>query len=410
MNANVSREGSSLKCLRLISTLVFIFVVLVAFQSRASADAPPNIDLWKDKMLRFGNKWGQFLDPASGRSVDERLGAQYYDAQWIFYQIADYTGAKEPWNTYANHAERVYRDEYLIPNNFGAQGYRRFPQGLYEDFRRAGDTTLEHLRLLRDKPAYSQIAELTRGPSSRSGFSESMSREVAYALEANVVAERAGLSRVIEDDGNPRAQWLLEMIDNHLWEWRNQDFGDSSSGRVAPFMMGLTGYALAEYYDWEEANNRDPNALWPKHHWQSIDSALRDVFTWLHDDAAVISGEALAGKRMWVPLERLGHGAYRFMDRTVAGSGSPNPAPDVNQLIAPTYYWLYKQTGDEKFKSIGDQLFAGGARYGSTDWSGKHFNQQYRLSFRSLEWREEGERSRGAVSEPPHSLQKASAD
>ncbi|QDT73349.1 hypothetical protein [Lacipirellula limnantheis] len=341
-------------------------------------------------MVRFGHKWGKFLDPASGRSFDERLGAQYYDAEWVFYQIADYTGDKEPWYTYANHAEKVYRDEYLATNKFGAQGFRRFAQGLYEDLRKGGDTTLEHLELIREKPAYSQIEGLTRGPTKRSGFSEALSREVAYALESNVIAEKAGLPRAVEEDGKPRAQWLLEMVENHLWEWRTQDFEGSSQGRVAPFMMGLSGYALAEYQDWEVANGRDPNSLWPKRHWPSIDAALLDVFAWLHDEATVIPGEALAGERMWVPLERLGHGTFRLMDRTLSGSGSPTPAPDLNQLIAPTYFWLYKETGDQKFRSIGDDLFAAGARYGSAEWSGKHFNQQYRLSFRSLKWREEG--------------------
>jgi hypothetical protein len=385
--------------LKWILQLGFAYALINSLLVQAIADPPPDIELWKEKMLSAGHKWGHFLDPAKGQSFDERLGAQYYDAQWVFYQIADYSGEKEPWYTYAKYAEHVYRDEYLVPNKFRAQGYRRFAEGLYEDFRRGGDTTLEHLRLIRDQPAYSNIGEWARVPD-QGGFSEALSREVAYTLEANVVAEKAGLPRVIEGDGKPRVQSLLEMMENHLWEWQTQEFGDSAIGCVAPFMMGLTGYALAEYHDWEITNNRDPNSLWPTHHWPSIEDALLEVFSWLHDEATVISGEELADKSMWVPLERIGYGTFRFMDRTVAGSGSPTPAPDVNQLIAPTYYWLYKQTGDDKFKSIGDQLFAAGARYAATDWSGKHFNQQYRLSFRSLDWREEGNKNLGGGSMP----------
>jgi hypothetical protein len=369
--------------------------VAISLCTRAEAvDLPKDIDLWKAKMISAGHKWGRFLDPASGNNLDSRLGAQYYDAQWVFLQIADFTGDKEPWHTYAAHAERVYRDEYLIPNDFRTQGFRRFPEGLYEDYRRGGDTTLEQLREIRDKPAYSNIEELTRGPDRRSGFSEAASREVAYALQANVIAEKAGLPRVIEDGGKPRIQSLLEMCENHLWEWRTQDFGVSRGGRVAPFMMGTTAYALAEFHDWEKVSNRDPNTLWPKRHWPSIDAALLDVFKWLHDEATVGPGEELAGEKMWVPLERIGYGTFRYMDRTIADSGAPDPTTDLNQLIAPAYYWLYKQTGDVKYKSIGDQLFAAGARYGSAEWSGKHFNQQYRLSFRSLEWRKEGDRPR----------------
>lgn len=244
MNSDHSRRARLQKYSRLFTHAGYAFITIIACLPYAAADTPPNLDLWNAKMLSLGSKWGQFLDPASGRSLDERLGAQYYDAQWVFYQIADYTRNKEPWYTYANFAERAYRDDYLIPNNFGAQGFRRFPHGMYEDFRRDGDTTLEQLRLLRDNPAYSQVAELTRGPNGRSGFSIALSREVAYALEANVFAEKAGLPRVAEDAGKTRVQWLLEMIENHLWEWRNQSFGDSSTGHVAPFMMGLTGYTM----------------------------------------------------------------------------------------------------------------------------------------------------------------------
>jgi hypothetical protein len=356
----------------------------------ASGHDVPELDNWEAKMLKFGRKWGEFLDPAKGRSVDERLGAQYYDAQWVFYQIADYTGKNEPWYTYAAHAEHVYRNEYLIPNNFGAQGYRRFAEGLYEDFRRGGDTTIEHLRLLRDNAAFSKVAELTHGPEQRSGYRESLSREVAYVVEANVVAERAGLPREIEAKGKPRLAWFIAMIENHLWEWRTQKFSDPDGGRVAPFMMGLTAYSLIEFYEWEIANGRDPNAFWPHRHWPTIDAALEDVFNWLYEQAEVVAGEELAGSRMWVPLERIGYATFRFMDRTVAGSGGPDPATDVNQLVAPTYYWLFKHTGEEKYCVAGDQLFAAGVRYGSSDWSGKHFNQQYRLSFRSREWRAEG--------------------
>ncbi|MEO2048028.1 MAG: hypothetical protein ABGX16_15835 [Pirellulales bacterium] len=361
--------------------------VLVA-QTRESR--VPEIDVWESKMISAGKKWGEYMNPASGHSLDKRLGAQYYDAEWVFYQIADYTGDKEPWATYASYAEQVYRIEYLVPNDYRAQGYRRFPEGLYEDFRRGGNTTLDDLARIRDRPAYSQVSELTRGPDKRSGYSESRSREVAYAVGANIVAEKAGLPRVA-DKGYARLKTFVAMMENHLWEWRNQKFVNKKIGRVAPFMMGLTAYALIEFYEWEELNNRNPNAYWPTGNWSSIDGALIDVFTWLYDDAKVVDGRTISGQRMWVPsYKKNGYGTYRFMDRTIRGSGESKPVHDVNQLIAPVYYWIYKKTGNEKYRDIGDQLFASAALHGAVDWGGKQFNQLYRLSFRSLEWRAQG--------------------
>lgn len=351
-------------------------------------------------MVQAGKKWGEYLNPTSGNSRDHRLAAQFYDAQWVFYQIADYRDELEPWYTYASYAERIYRDEYLIPNDFRTQGFRRFPEGLYEDFRRGGDTTVEHLRLIRDKPAYSTLAELTRGPESRSGYSEAFSRAVAYAVGAHLAAEKCGLPRVLTPAGDPLLKSLLAMMENHLWEWRSQDFGDSKIGRLAPFMMGLTAYAVIEFYEWESANSRDPNAYWPQTHWPTIDAGLADVFQWLHADAKVVAGEEMADKKMWVTLPRRNHGAFRYMDRTLEGSGGPRVAVDLNQLIAPAYYWLYQHTGEVAYMHIGDELFAAGARCGAAQLSGKHFNQQYRLAFHSLKWRAAGARKWSGARKP----------
>jgi hypothetical protein len=383
--------------------VVCMFVLSATWSRTVRGQEVPDLHLWESKMIRSGQKWGEYLNPAAGKTLDERLGAQYYDSQWVFYQISDYTGKKEPWLTYASYAKRVYRDEYLIPNNFRAQGFRRFPEGLYEDYRRGGNTTMDHLRLLRDNPAYSNLEGLLQGPDRRSGYSEALSREVAYSVGAHLVAEKAGLPRAIDVHGAPIIGSLVAMMENHLSEWRHQEFKNSDIGRVAPFMMGLTAYALIDFYEWEVVGQRDPNALWPDAHWPTIDAALIDVFSWLHDDAKVIAGEELSGKPMWLPLPRIGEATFRFMDRTITSSGGPEPAPDLNQLVAPTYYWLYKHTGDKKYRLIGDELFAAGVRYGSAEQSGKHFNQQYRLSFRSLEWRAAGDRRSNGNSLRPKS-------
>lgn len=58
--------------------------------------------------------------------------------------------------------------------------------------------------------------------------------------------------------------------------------------------------------------------------------------------------------------------------------GTPDdlkPAPDLNMLIAPGYGWLYKQTGDVKWKQRGNLILAGS----KAAWleGQKQFNQQY---------------------------------
>lgn len=373
-----------------IQTTVACLTLISILQAHAFADEVPEKKTWELKMKRSGHKWGEYLNPAAGHTLDKRLGTQYYDAQWVFYQISDYTKEKEPWSTYAAYAKQAYRDEYLIPNDFKAQGYRRFAEGLYEDFRRGGDTKIEHLVLLRDRPAYSTVRELSRGLKNRSGYSQIRSREVAFAVTACVISERAGSDRVSQPSGKSRLRALISMMENHFWEWRTQTFADPGTGRVAPFMLGLSSYALIDFYDWEITNRRDPNQYWPKSHWPTIDAALTDVFDWLYHEATVVGGKEFEDEKMWYPkFKGSNYGTFRFMDRTHAGSGSPTATADVNQLIAPTYYWLFKITGNLKYRDIGDQLFASAALHGAAHWSGKHFNQLYRLSFKSLEWRGE---------------------
>src|SRR5262249_12386994 len=67
-------------------------------------------------------------------------------------------------------------------------------------------------------------------------------------------------------------------------------------------------------------------------------------------------------------------------------NGQFNPAPDLNLLIAPMYAFLALQTGDTKYLSQGDALFAGGVT--SAFLAGtKQFNQNSWWSFDYVRWR-----------------------
>ena len=60
---------------------------------------------------------------------------------------------------------------------------------------------------------------------------------------------------------------------------------------------------------------------------------------------------------------------------------------DLNLLIAPAYAWLFKQTGTVTYRDKANALFAGGTKAYLGD--GKHFNQNYRWSFKYVEWRKD---------------------
>ena len=337
-------------------------------------------------MVRRGHVWGKYFDPENDVSAADKLVNEFYDSANTFYLISDYLDKEQPWTQYAEWASDVYRLGYLVPNNYAAAGWRRSSRGLYERYKRRGDVTLEELEMLRDRSAFSKVSE-GRGQ----GGAEHRSRAIALAVESNIIAERAGSDRVIEN-GKTRLSEFVPWMGSHLYEWRTgsyRGYYERGQPRFAPFMFGFTAHALIEFVEWERENGRDPMAAWPqqfpidygsgidttapKIEWETITDAIADVAVW-----AVESAEHKNGEPMW----RLGGFLYEDINRAKA-------AYDLNLLIAHVYAWLWKETGDMRFLELGNQIFEGGARNGATV-TGKHFNQQYTYAFDFLKWREEG--------------------
>jgi hypothetical protein len=96
---------------------------------------------------------------------------------------------------------------------------------------------------------------------------------------------------------------------------------------------------------------------------------------------------------MWVN-ESATESAIRLEDRN-----DTSPAWDLNNLIAPAYAWaalrharLGTPASDDKarfFVEAGDRLFNGGVRRAWIEGNQKQFNQNYRWTFKFVEWRKE---------------------
>ena len=61
-------------------------------------------------------------------------------------------------------------------------------------------------------------------------------------------------------------------------------------------------------------------------------------------------------------------------------------APDLNNLISAGFGWVYRQTGDAKYRAAGDAIFAGGVTQAYLAGT-KQFNESYTSSFRYLGYR-----------------------
>jgi len=354
-----------------------------------AGQALPALEMWQNDMIEVGRQWGEYLMNPDINIAAAINDTTYYDSQRIFFQIADYTGQDEPWNTYAQRAEEIYRDNYARPD-YRMPGYRRFAHGIYMDFVRTGDPlSAEGIPLMRDAPAYSNPEAFVR-TTAYQWYWQNRSREVAYAIGANVIAERAGHPRLEE-----RMQMFIGMALNHINEWVTGERGnpDTSRHRFAPFMFALTAEALISYYEWEVERGAAPD--------ETIPNALRAAadFLW---SARVTKGPN-TGKTMWVPdvsgrsystwgdLGGTGYGAFRYEDCDCSPTGS-RPSPVLNLLIAPAYAWLFKHFGDPAYLEIGDLIWEGGVGLSQTAirYSGKQFNQNYRWSFEYVKWRNEG--------------------
>jgi hypothetical protein len=170
--------------------------------------------------------------------------------------------------------------------------------------------------------------------------------------------------------GLPRAAKLLPLVDialGHIDQWVTPNLTNfQTSTYVRPFMAGLTAEALIQYH-----GVTGDRRVYP---------ALKRLADWLWTNT-------------WVAAEL--SFKYTSIPRP---SGGTEVAPDLNLLVAPLFAWLYGLNGDPLYIQRGDLIFKGGVAGAGTanNPSGaslhreKHFNQNYRWSFKYLEWRDRG--------------------
>lgn len=307
-------------------------------QPYAALGPVPMLDQYNQQMVSYGRSI------LSNESQIYSLGlwegnVWYYDGARVAYQIADYTG-DATFNTYAEYPINVYRP-YVLNNNGSIGGWRVFAQGFRMDFERTGDLLSKEAALDLLNAAYGA----NTGVLTKYIVPESLSREVAYAIETMLEAEKLGQPR------HPRLGEYVDLALGHINQW----FISEQFTRMAPFMFALTAEALIGYHQ----ATGDPRIL----------PALKLGAEWIW-------------AKTWVPADNAF--AYEYIHGSPLGGGSP----DLNLLIAPVFGWLYAQTGDASYIAKGDQVFAGGVQ-GAWLAQGKQFAQNYRWSMDYLTWRDQ---------------------
>lgn len=175
---------------------------------------------------------------------------------------------------------------------------------------------------------------------------ELLSKSSAFAanaggITADLSRETAYLVSTYLRTGDHNRGLAVSFALGHLDQW-------SRGIPYQPFMVGLTMESLIEAY---EATG-DPR----------IPSAIKKMLDQMWEEAWVAGDAAFV---YWTP-------------------GSKGTA-DLNMLIAPAYAWFYRLTGDAAYLQRGDKVFNGGVA-GAWLAGGKQFSQNYRWSFKYVEW------------------------
>lgn len=311
---------------------------------------------WQADMLSFGATYAAYLaehknDSAPGQSFfeNELILRVYYDAERVFHNIADYTG-NATWRTAAADARHLY-NRWMVANGYVLPGYWKFTQGarMAWQLNNADSQAVDIINGLANFGAFSPDS-VPLG----SMASEALSREVAYTMNCYMDQELIG--------GAHRAKLedLLDLIldtGGHIDQW----FVTGPPANFAPFMFGLTCEALIRYF-----------------HEQTEDARILP---------AIILGANWIWDNAW--SDTYGQFYYR-LDFPDWEAGS-----ELNLLICPLYWWLYKQTGNAIYLTRGDAIFNAGI---PTAFMGpfKQWNQVYRWTFDGLLWRDEAKIAWGA--------------
>jgi hypothetical protein len=289
-------------------------------------------DQWKANAVTYGLK---HCTSAETSNLWEG-NVWYYDGARVYYQITDLTG-DHSFDNCAAMVEAAY-SQYINANNGQIPGYTVFSHGLAMRYLRFNDAAARQtLATLRTGAAYADW------PNAAYIIDWSVSREVSYAIETNLVDQSVGGA------SNPHLQDLVEALFGHFDQW----FLSKSSSIVQPFMVALASEAMIAYWD----QTHDPRVLpmlqlAADQLWAQSWSVPCQCFVYYNDPA----------------------------DRT-----NTSPAADLNGLIAPIYGWVFKQTGLTIYRDRGDQIFNGTL----ASWldGGKQFSQTYRWSANYVAWR-----------------------
>ncbi|GIW66671.1 MAG: hypothetical protein KatS3mg095_0569 [Candidatus Parcubacteria bacterium] len=324
----------------------------------------PEKSRWEFNMLFYGDLHCQEKYLYRWNCCGWEGGVWYYDGMRVYYNIADYTRDAK-WLTCGSYFKVLPTASYtpyrqvVLNNNGNIQGWRIFSEGLTRDYFRFFDQLSRQAVILMS--VNGRYENNFKGKRVWDIISPVRQREVAYAIMAHLDAEKLGMPE------HPELKNYVDVALGHLDQLFN--FNESPYNYkhpytfIQPFYVALASEALIRYYEEKEADLRIPIAVKKAYDWM-----------WEYMRGYVKTGVTFSYSDKKDPNE----------------GGGPNLSDglvDLNLLILPPYGWLYHLTGDEEYIRRGDLLWSSGVK-GAWVANGKQFSQNYRWSFKYLEWRD----------------------
>lgn len=313
-----------------------------SLRPRSVRNTRPSVSTWERNMVSFGSEQ---CDPV--KILNDQLwegGVWYYDGLRVFYQLADYL-EDDRWNECARLVKSTYLN-YVLSNQGKVPGWRVFPKGLYEDYRRTGDP--------QSKAALLALSTNSAFASAGGTVSPSGARETAYLVGVDMYAS------MLTGERHPRLDRAVSLALGHLLQWFPSPAPVGNQEALAttpmqPFMVGLLCEALIKYHE------------------QTPDPRIPFVLT--------------------LALDQLWNQAWVEKDESfyyISSEPSAGGAPDLNLLIAPAYAWLYSITDSSVVRERADRIFNAGVERAYLE-GGKQFSQNYRWSTDFVYWRNAAE-------------------
>ena len=356
----------------LISLVTVLFGLVYFLHNWISADVIlkeepiPYLDKWLSRWQTYGEKYYCSKEQIEANGIIETgagtYSAWYYDGMWGAYKLSDWVSSeaeKNKWRLCATYFRKPYRDDYVLKNNGKIPGWRIFPRGLYEDYLRTGDEKSKEALILMAKNAAYAYRNVTP---TASVWHPAYSREVAYNIDAYLLARKLAPQDKAFQKDDPYIDVALSHLDRWI-EWLANsprttkcDCGDAG---LQPFMVGLTIKSL--YYVYQEIKDS------PREIDQAVVAKIKEKVPRILD----LMWEEAWGENH--PEESGGRQAFYYGSNTRDYQNKE----DLNLLIAPAYAFAWQLTGEERFRTRADKIFAAGVQKANIDYMGKIFSQNY---------------------------------